>query len=402
MRVTDVLERVMKGELSWTMAGQILGYTPRHMRRLRTTLLQDGIDGVRDKRCGRVMPHRVPEKQVAQILKLRRERYPSYNVRHLRDTLETTHRIKVSYTYLRTLLQRAGLYHGGKEKGLHRMRRQRRPCRGMMLHIDGSEHAWLGEAYGRRDLILIQDDADSRILYGRIVREEGTKTCLAGISAVLERYGLFSELYSDRGSHFAVTKKAGGRAEAGNVQIARILKKLGIQAIYAYSPEARGRSERTFGTFQDRFCNELAAEGITRWQEANRYLTQVFIPDYNRRFTVTPERPESAFLSTNDINLKRACALEHSVTIGKDNCVRWQQQIFQVPAQPSRATYARCKATLVEYLDDYIDIEYGTRIIARFNPDGIPLTLNSLRRLKAKKHTNSAIVANHYQHSGHL
>ena len=402
MRVVDVFQKVMKGELTWWEAERVLGYTARHIRRLRTTLLKDGVESVRDKRAGRRMPNGVPKETVSQILELRTKTYAAFNLKHFQHWLRKKHGIDVSYTYLRTLLQRAGLYHGGQPKGTHRKRRERRPCRGMMLHIDGSEHAWLGEGHGKRDLILIQDDADSRVLYGRIVPEEGTKTCLEGLLHVLETYGLFSELYSDRGSHFALTKKAGGQAEAGDVQIARILKGLKIWAIYAYSPQARGRSERTFGTFQGRLVNELAVAGITDWDEANRYLNDVFIPDYNELFTVEPLQPHSAFLSTEKLDLKRACALEHKVTVGKDNCVRWKRRCFQIPPNDSRPTYARCKATLVEFLSGDIHIEYGPLTIARFDSEGKPLIEKTQKRRKPKPFQSLAAQTHAHQPAGHL
>jgi len=375
MRVVDVIGKALEGELSWLDVARILGYSARHVRRIRERLEVDGPASLLDRRAGRDMPKRVAPKTQRKILKLRRERYFDFNVKHFHEQLTEKHDVEVSYTYTKMLLQQSGLADVGRARGQHRKRRERRPMRGMMLHMDGSKHAWLGREHGERDLIAVLDDASGELLYAHFVPEEDTRTCLHGIQEVVRRHGLFAELYVDRGSHFGRTAVAGGPVTEEGVQFARVMRKLKVTTIYARSPQARWRSERAFGTIQNRLPQELRAAGIADWDAANVYLEEVFRPAFNKRFGVAPESPESAFVKASEFDVERACALEHDVSVGGDNVVRWRRRDWVVPRQPSRPTYARCKARLVEYLDGRVDLEYGERTIARFDATGKPLPL---------------------------
>lgn len=366
MRVRDIVEKAMTGKITWSDAERILGYSARHVRRLRACCLRGGPESLRDRRAGRPMPKRVSHETVREILRLRKERYFDFNIRHFNEMLADRHGISVSYTYVKQLLQTTGLAQKAPARGKHRRRRERRPMEGMMLHLDGSSHAWLGPERGKRDLIYMLDDANSEVPYGHFVPEEDTRSCLKGLYHVLLTKGLFSELYVDRGSHFAYTPKAGEAPLEGFTQFERVLRNLRIRPIYANSPQARGRSERAFGTVQGRLPQELREAGIRDWNTANRYLQEIFIPQFNRKFMVEPLSPQSAYLPTTGLNLRRLCALEHPVTIGNDNCVRWEKKIFQVPPHPRRYSFARCRATLVEYLDGAFDIEYGPLTVAQF------------------------------------
>ena len=366
MRVRDIVEKAMSGSITWADAERILGYSARHVRRLRARCLLEGPEGLRDRRAGRPMPRRVPAEVVQKILELRKGRYSAFNLKHFHDFLRERHEVTVSYTYLKNLLQMTGLADRAPARGKHRRRRERRPMVGMMLHMDGSSHAWLGPERERRDLIYVLDDANGEALYGKLVPEEDTRSCLRALQQVVETKGLFSELYVDRGSHFVHTPKAGEEPEEGRTQFERVLRLLKIRPIYAHSPQARGRSERAFGTVQGRLPQELQEAGITDWPEANRYLREIFLPHFNRKFTVEPEVPESAYVPLRGFDVRRACALEHPVTIGNDNCVRWHKRIFQVPPHPQRYSFARCRATLVEYLDGAFDLEYGSTTIGHF------------------------------------
>lgn len=370
MRVVDVIEKAISGQLSWLEAQRVLGYSSRHMRRLRERLELDGPSGLVDRRSGRVMPARVPPAIQEEILRLRQERYFDFTVKHFHDKLVEEHAVGVSYTYTKSLLQQAGLAEVGRARGQHRKRRQRRPMRGMMLHMDGSKHAWLGRDKGERDLIAMLDDADGELLYAAFVPEEDTRSCLQGVLEVVSKHGVFAELYVDRASHFGRTAVAGGPVIEEGVQFARVMRKLGVRVIYARSPQARGRSERAFGTIQNRLPQELRAAGIEDWDAANAYLNGVFKTDFNKRFTVEPAEAGSAFMPIPGLDVARACALEHDVSVSRDNVVRWQRRDWAVPRNPSRPTFAGCRALLVEYLDGRVDIEYGNRTIASFDATG--------------------------------
>jgi hypothetical protein len=355
----------------------------RDKRKLERELRGQLHNVLRDKRAGRVMPKQVDPDVVREIMHLRQTRYFDFNVQHFHEKLQEKHGVSVGYTYVKRLLQTTGLAEKAPAKGKHRRQRQRRPRVGMMLHIDGSMHAWLGPEMGKRDLIYILDDATGEALFGEFVPEESTRSCLAGIQHVLKTKGLFSELYNDRGSHFGHTPKAGGPVQQDNVQIARVLRGLRIGVIYAHSPQARGRGERAFRTVQGRLPQELREAGVTNWDGANRYLWEVFMPDFNRKFTVDPLESDSAFMPLLGVDIERACALEHDVTVYPDNTVRWQKQSFQIDEHPSRVSFARCKAVLVEYLDGRIEIEYGPTTIAKFDALGKAVEAEAPRKAVA-------------------
>ena len=368
MRVCDVMQKAVLGELSWEQARLVLGYTDRHMRRLRRRFADDGELSLKDGRAGRSMPNRVSDEVKQTIARLRRDKYFDFNIKHFHEVLGEKHGIELSYSYVKGLLQLTGLAERAKARGKHRRKRDRRPMRGMMVHMDASRHAWLGPDEEMRDLIWVLDDADGRVLYGRFVDEEDTRTCLAGLQAVVSGHGLFSELYVDRGSHFGRTAVAGGPTVEGNVQFARVCRQLNIKVIYARSPQARGRSERSFSTVQGRLPQALRVAGIRSWDKANEYLQDVFIPEFNAKFTVEPASPQSTFIEPKSLDIARSFALEHEVTVGNDNCVRWQNRRWQIPRNDLRFSYTRCKATLAEFLDGSVQLEYGQHVLARFGP----------------------------------
>jgi len=405
MRVEDAVVRAVAGLITWKEVENVLCCTARHVRRLRARCVLENLeelqrrfrgkrkleqeirgrlqDRLRDKRAGRVIGKRVKDDVIREILHLRESRYFDFNITHFHEKLQEKHGISLSYSYVKRLLQMTGLAEKAPARGKHRRMRPRRPRVGMMLHIDGSEHAWLGPEMGKRDLIYILDDATGEALFGEFVPEESTKTCLVGLQHVLETKGLFSELYNDRGSHFGRTPKAGGPVEEGKVQIARVMRGLRIRVIYARSPQARGRSERAFRTVQGRLPQELREAGVKNWEGANRYLRDVFMPDFNSKFTVEPLETGSAFLPLVGVDIERACALEHEVAVYPDNTVHWQKRIFQIPEHPSRVSFAKCSAVLVEYLDGRIDIEYGPTTIAKFDAAGNAIEAAAPRKAAA-------------------
>lgn len=381
MRVKDTVAKAMAGLITWKEVEHVLCCSARHVRRLRANCVLEGLESLRDKRAGRSMPRRIPDETIREIMHLREVRYFDFNIKHFHEKLQKRHKIKVSYTYVKRLLQMTGLAEKAPAKGKHRRKRERRPMRGMMMFMDGSPYAWLGAAHGNRDLVSVLDDADGRVLYGQFWPEENTKSCLIALQEVLEKHGLFSEFYVDRGSHFVYTPKAGGPVERGHTQIERVLQGLRIQLIASYSPQGRGRIERSYRTQQGRLPQELREAGITDWDAANRYLREEFWPSYNETFTVEPASPESAFVPLVGVDIRRACALEHTVTVYPDNCVRWRSRSWQIPAHPSRPSFARCKAILVEYLDGCVDIEYGRLTVAQFDHEGQPSGRQAARRV---------------------
>src|SRR5881296_15148 len=272
MKVQEVILRAMAKKITWWQAAEIIGISDRQMRRWRERYEAFGYDGLFDRRHGKPSPKRVPVARVEQVLGLYRDRYFDLNVRHFQEKLQHEHQIELSYTWVKQALQGAGLMERGRKRGAHRKRRERRPLPGMLLHIDGSRHQWFQDERWY-DLLVILDDATSEIYYAQLVEEESTVTVMAGLKEVIERKGVFCALYSDRGSHFWLTPKVGGKVDPQRLtQVGRALRELGIQMIPAYSPQARGRSERNFGTWQGRLPQELRLLGIQTLEAANRFL----------------------------------------------------------------------------------------------------------------------------------
>ncbi len=374
MKVQEVMLRAMARKITWFQAAEILGITDRHLRRWRERYEQGGFDGLLDRRRCRPSEKRVPLATVEQVLGLYRDRYFDLNVRHFHEKLREKHGIQLSYTWVKAALQGAGLVARGRKRGVHRKRRPRRPLPGMLLHIDGSRHRWFQDERWH-DLIVILDDATSDIYYAQLVEEESTLTVMAALREVIERQGVFCALYSDRGSHFWMTPKAGGKVDAHRVtQVGRALRDLGIQMIPAYSPQARGRSERNFGTWQGRLPQELRLHGITTLEQANHFLREHYIAEFNQRFQVPASQRGTAFTRCPRRDLERVFSLQYERMVNRDNTVTLQHLTLQIERVKWRATLAGCNVIVHQHLDGSFSISYGPHQLGRYNRQGEPLT----------------------------
>jgi hypothetical protein len=263
-------------------------------------------------------------------------------------------------------------------RGAHRRKRPRRPMIGMMLHQDGSRHVWL-EGLGPLDLVVSLDDATSEIYSAILVEEEGTMSSFLGLAETIAAKGLFCSLYTDRGSHYFHTPEAGGKvARDALTQVGRALAQLGIEHIPAYSPEARGRSERMFRTLQDRLPKELKLAGIGDMEAANRYLKEIYIPLHNDRFAVTPAEAGSAFVAAAEEQWRDVLAVQEERTVAPDNTVAWNGKRLQIPAHPGRAHYVRAKVRVHEYPDGELAIFHGPRCLVRWRSEDIEATTVTL------------------------
>ena len=386
MKVQEVILRAMAKRMTWWQAAEVIGISDRQMRRWRRRWEKFGYDGLLDRRRGRPSSRRVPLELAERVLALYREKYFDFNVRHFHEKLREKHGIALSYTWVKLALQGAGLVKKSGRRGVHRRRRPRRPLPGMLLHLDGSSHAWLGD--GRRyDLLVVLDDASSEIYYAQLVEEESTRTVLAALRAVVEKKGVFCALYSDRASHFFETPKAGAKIDPHRLtQVGRALHELGIRMIPAYSPQARGRSERNFGTWQGRLPQELRLRGITTVEEADRFLRQEYIAEFNRRFAVRAAQPGSAFLPLQGQDLERIFALQHERVVNRDNTVEIAHRVLQIEKTPWRNTLAGCQVIVYEHPDGMLSVGYGPHLVGRFDAEGIPLSQRT-RRPKAVEKT---------------
>lgn len=376
----EVLRKAFDGRITWQQAADICGLTPRHLRRLRERYQVLGPPGLRDGRAGRRQPLRIAMATLDELCRLKAEVYPDFSIRHFHEFATEKHGLALSYTMTRSVLQMRGLVDKAPARGKYRRKRERRPMRGMLVHMDASMHEWI-VGLPMWDLNVTLDDADGRILHARFVEQEGTRSTLAALEHVLVRWGRFCEFYTDRGSHFATTSDAskGPNAEQ-NGQVTRVLKALGIRHILARTPEARGRSERCFKTLQGRLPQELRAAGITDYAAANEYLEKHFVPDFNRRFTVEPTQAESAFVPIAGMDLQLLLSVQHERTVQKDNTVVFERMHLQLPSTQQRLHFVRCPVLVHEFLDGTIGVSHQGRLVARFTSDGEFLVERRKRR----------------------
>ena len=371
MKIQDVMLRAMGKRITWWQAAEIIGISCRQMRRWRQRYEDTGYDGLVDRRRGRVSEKRVALAVVEEVLRLYQEQYFDFNVRHFHEKLMAEHDIKLSYTWVKQALQGAGLVKKGRKRGVHRKRRPRRPLPGMMLHIDGSQHQWFCD-HRWYDLVVIMDDATSAIYYAQLVEQESTRTVMAGLQQVIEEQGLFCSLYSDRASHFFLTPKAGEAVNHDRLtQVGRALKEMGIQMIPAYSPQARGRSERGFGTWQGRLPQELRLRGITTPEAANRFLRDEYCQEFTNRFSVAASEKGTAFVPLRRKDLDLVFSIQHQRVVGRDNTVSFATRVWQLERSKLRATLAGCRVTIHEHLDESVSITFGPHLVGRFNSEAV-------------------------------
>jgi len=392
MKVQEVILRAMAKKITWWQAAEIIGISDRQMRRWRERYEEVGFRGLFDRRRGKPSPKRVPLVVVEKVLGLYREKYFDLNVRHFHEKLQEEHQVEISYSWVKGLLQGAGMVAKGRRRGVHRKRRPRRPLPGMLLHIDGSEHRWFQDERWY-DLLVILDDANSEIYYAQLVEEEATVPVMTGLKEVVERKGVFCALYSDRGSHFWLTPKAGEAVDHHRLtQVGRALRELGVRMIPAYSPQARGRSERNFGTWQGRLPQELRLRGIRTVEAANAFLREHYIGEFNRRFQVATAQPGSAFVPCRAKDLERIFSLQFERTVNRDNTVSFQNLTLQIEPVRWRATLAGCTVTVHQHLDRTLSLSYGPHSLGRYDERGCPILNPKLAVRKAVEKTRDGKV----------
>jgi hypothetical protein len=373
MKVHEVILRALDGQITWIQAAEILGRSPRSIRRLRWLLQHRGYDGLFDRRRQTPSPKRAPVAEVQRVLALYRDRYQGFNVRHFHQLARRQHGVRFCYAFVKKALQSAGLVAKHRPRGRHRRRREPRPCFGELLHLDGSRHRWLALVPDRWfTLIAVVDDATKRLLYAQLGEGgESVAAIMTALRAVLEPEGVPMALYTDR-AHWAVhTPVAGGGPDRRRLtQVGRALARLGIEHILGYSPAARGRSERVNRTLQDRLVNELRVAGITTVAAANRYLRERFIPAFNTEFARPPADPASAFVPLGRVDLDQILCVEEERVVGRDNVVVLGGVALQVAKQPGRRSCAGLRVLVRRHLDGQYSIWYGARCLGRYDRQG--------------------------------
>ena len=370
MRFESLVGRWDRGEIGQAEAAEMLGVSVRTLQRWIDRFEEAGAEGLSDRRLGRPSPQRAPAEELERMLGLFKDKYSDFTVKHFHEQLVQRHNYMLGYTVTKLALQAAGLVRRAPGRSKHRKKRPRRPLRGMLLHQDGSRHGWL-EGQPGLDLIVTLDDATSEVLSLFLVEEEGTASTFRGLREVVGEHGLFVALYTDRGSHYFETPKAGEKVSKTQLtQVGRALKQLGIEHIAAYSPQARGRSERLFRTLQDRLPKELRLAGISTIEAANAWLKTHYMAEHNRLFAIVPEEDGTAFVADRagawrDI----LCVIEERV-VGNDNTVAWDGRRLQLPESRLRPHFVRAKVQVRAYPDGEVAIDLGPHRLARYTSQG--------------------------------
>jgi transposase len=376
MKIQEVVCRALAGTLTWLQAAEILGLHPRSVRRWRARYEAGGAMSLYDRRR-RPSWRKAPGAEVERILRLYRERYRQWSVRHFYRFARRDHGVTLSYNFVRLALQEAGLVRRGRARGRHRRRREPRPCFGELLHLDGSRHAWLAaHPEARQTLIAVVDDATKRLLYAQLGPSETAAAVMTALRTVFETVGLPIALYTDRARWAFYTATAGGKVDPRHpTQLGRALAHLGIEHIPSYSPQARGRSERLNRTLQDRLVKELALHGLTTLPAANAYLREQFVPAYNAEFAHPPADPRPAWVPCAGVELEHILCHQEDRVVGQDNVVTLEGVPLQLAKQPGRRTCAGLRVTVRRHLDGHHSVWHGPRCLGAYDAAGRPLDL---------------------------
>jgi len=374
MRFEEIYGKYIGKRLSGYEAAELLGMSERTFRRKKERYQEEGMEGLNDRRLHKRSAKRAGDREVAMITQLYAQRYRGFSVKHFHEFAKAEHGLKYGYTWTKKTLENARLITKSKRGGDHRLRRERRPLAGMMLHQDASQHRWIEGHEDIWDLVVTMDDATSVITSAFFCCEEGTASTFRGLEETITVYGLFCSLYTDRGTHYWTTPQAGGKVDKINLtQVGRALKELKIKHIAAYSPQARGRSERMFGTLQGRLPMELKLKGITTMDEANTYLKEHYIPKHNAQFSVAPKQPESAYIPWVGPGLEEILCIHEERQVASDNTVRYNGLVLQIPQDDMRHHYVKTVVDVRDYGPQGLGVFYGHRCIGRYTAQGVSI-----------------------------
>jgi len=370
MRFSNLLDRTTAKELTQAAAAEVLGINVRTFQRWAERYEAEGDDGLVDRRIGRRSPRRAPEEELERMLGLFRDKYADFTVKHFHEQLQKRHGYVLGYTVTKLALHAAGFVRKAPKRSAHRKKRPRRPLQGMLLHQDGSRHVWI-EGLPAMDLIVTMDDATSESYSMILVEEEGTASTFQALGEVIGERGLFCALYTDRGSHYFYTLKAGEKvSKTQQTQVGRALSHLGIEHIAAYSPEARGRSERMFGTLQGRLPKDLRLAGIRTVEAANAWLKAHYIAEHNAAFAIKAEQQGTAFVPDRHEAWREALCVIEERTVANDNTIAWSGRRLQLPQSRLRPHFVKAVVRVHEYPDRTVSVFLGPHRLATFDADG--------------------------------
>ena len=354
----QVLNTVLEHHLAIGQAAEIMGVSERHAKRLLAAYRKDGPAALAHGNRGRRPHNAVPEDAAAAVVKLASNGYAGANHSHFTELLREREGIDLSRPTVRRILVKAGIGSPRSRRSQqHRFRRKRMPQEGMLVQIDGSPHPWLEERGPKFDLLLAVDDATGVVAQAIFHHTEDTRGYLILLEGLVRQWGIPLALYSDRHAAFKYNARQ-GPVLFESTQFARVMRELGIQQIFAMSPQAKGRVERMASTFQDRLVTELRLADATTMEEANAVMRE-FLPRFNARFSVTAEQPETAYRPVpEDLSLTETVSIRHTRKVARDNTVKYQWRVLQVLPGADRPSYAGLRVDLLERADGELLIRY--------------------------------------------
>ena len=351
----QVLNSLLAEHMTLDQAATLMGVTTRRTRRILAAYREKGAASLAHGHRGRRPAHATPDAVVAGVVRLARTRYEGANHTHLSELLSERDGIAIGRTTLRRILVNAGLSSPRRRRPpKHRVRRQRMPREGMLIQVDGGHHPWLGDQAPPFTLLIAVDDATGTVVNALFCEQEDSRNYFLLIHGLVQRCGIPVALYTDRHAVFRHTPGAG--LPGMPTQFSRAMGELGIQMIFARSPQAKGRVERAAGTFQDRLVTELRLAGGSGIGAANRVLEQ-FLPRFNRRFGVPQQHPEPAFRPLDpQLCLDQILCFKHRRRVAKDNTVRFQLHTLQLLPERERPSYAGATVEVLEGLDRRLSV----------------------------------------------
>ncbi|HTN71014.1 MAG TPA: ISNCY family transposase [Methylomirabilota bacterium] len=367
----EIIQRVYRGELTVVEAALILGVSERHCYRIKGRVSELGAKGVVHGNRGRPCRRKIKEKMVKRIVELAKGKYRGFNDRHLTEKLKEQERIELSREKIRRILRFHGIASPRKRRAnKHRSRRDRRAAEGMMLQVDGSPHDWLEGRGPALCLIGAIDDASNKVPRAFFEEAESSWAYFRLFSDIFNKHGLAQSVYSDRHSVFWTDREPTLQEQLVNkrptTEVGRGLEELGVNLILAGSPQAKGRIERLWGTFQDRLVSELRLAGAKNKAEAQAVLER-YLAEHNRKFSKPPAQCEPAWRKASLTQIEQALCFKQQRTVAKDNTVSLEGTVFQIPKISPRRSYADKRIDVHVLLDGAVEFFYQKQKIARFD-----------------------------------
>lgn len=389
-----VVKVTLEGRESERRGAELLGLSVRQMRRLRRKVEREGVKGLVHGSRGREPWNRTSEEVGEKVVRLAREKYQGFNDTHLTEKLVEMEGVKLSRATVRVMLRRARVAAVRRRRPRrHYKRRERRAQEGSLLQWDGSPHRWLGEGGPEWSLVGVMDDATGSFLFGVFAEQEDAQSYLTILRQVSAEKGIPLSIYMDRhgifrrnDSHWTREEELAG--EQTPTQVGGVLKALGIEPIFALSPQAKGRVERLWGTFQDRLVSEMRLAGIQTREEATAFLNGPFKADFNRRFAKPPKETQAAWRPLpRNLDVDRVCSFRYDAVVGNDNAVRLGAGvILDIPPGPNGRGYARARVEVRQLLDGRWRIYSKDQLLLETEK---PVEDRPLRTLRRKNRTPS-------------